>query len=210
MTAVYVVTDIEVNGPTPGEHSMLAFASVAVDHAGGELGSFEAVLETLPEAGEDPITIDWFRGFPDAWAAATTNPGPPSEVMQRYAAWLRGLPGQRIFAAHPLAFDGAWIDYYLRRFAGIRMLKGPWAGERLFHNAGLCLQAFAAGRSGWDFAACRTEDYPPEWLGHVPHSHRSIDDARGYANLLRTLLQMKAPAAAGPRDKRAVMPSDRR
>src|SRR3546814_5487363 len=69
------------------------------------------------------------------------------------------------------------------------------------------LQAFAAGRSGWDFAACRTEDYPPEWLGHVPHSHRSIDDARGYANLLRTLLQMKAPAAAGPRDKRAVMPS---
>src|SRR3546814_4199075 len=83
MTAVYVVTDIEVNGPTPGEHSMLAFASVAVDHAGGELGSFEAVLETLPEAGEDPITIDWFRGFPDAWAAATTNPGPPSEVMQR-------------------------------------------------------------------------------------------------------------------------------
>src|SRR3546814_18939490 len=84
------------------------------------------------------------------------------------------------------------------------------SGERLFHNAGLCLQAFAAGRSGWDFAACRTEDYPPEWLGHVPHSHRSIDDARGYANLLRTLLQMKAPAAAGPRDKRAVMPSDRR
>src|SRR3546814_14689966 len=86
------------------------------------------------------------------------------------------------------------------------MLKGPWAGERLFHNAGLCLQAFAAGRSGWDFAACRTEDYPPEWLGHVPHSHRSIDDARGYANLLRTPLPMKAPAAAGPRDKRAVMP----
>src|SRR3546814_6306422 len=123
MTAVYVVTDIEVNGPTPGEHSMLAFASVAVGHAGGELGSFGAVLETLPEAGEDPITIDWFRGFPDAWAAATTNPGPPSEVMQRYAAWLRGLPGQRIFAAHPLAFAGAWIDYSLRRFAGIRMLK---------------------------------------------------------------------------------------
>src|SRR3546814_4323118 len=91
MTAVYVVTDIEVNGPTPGEHSMLAFASVAVDHAGGELGSFEAVLETLPEAGEDPITIYWFRGFPAAWAAATTHPGPPSEVMQRYAAWLRGL-----------------------------------------------------------------------------------------------------------------------
>jgi hypothetical protein len=76
------------------------------------------------------------------------------------------------------------------------MLKGPWEGERLFHTAGLCLQAFAAGRTGWDFAACKTENYPPEWLGHVPHSHRSIDDARGYANLLRTLLHRQLPAAA--------------
>lgn len=191
---VYVVTDIEVNGPTPGEHSMLAFASVALDAAGGEIDSFEAVLETLPGAGEDPITIDWFKGFPEAWAAATTNPDPPQAVMARYAEWVRDLPGQAVFAAHPLTFDGAWIDYYLRRFCGIRLLKGPWAGERLFHTAGLCIQAFAAGRTGWDFAACKTEAYPPEWMGHVPHSHLSIDDARGYANLLRTLLHMKAPA----------------
>ncbi len=114
--------------------------------------------------------------------------------MPRFAAWVRSLSGQPIFAAHPLAFDGSWIDYYLRRFADIRMLKGPWEGERLFYTAGLCLQAFAAGRTGWDFADCGTENYPPAWLGHTPHSHLSIDDARGYANLLRTLLQMKASA----------------
>lgn len=193
---VYVVTDIEVNGPTPGEHSMLAFASVAVDAAGGEIDSFEAVLETLPEAGENPITVAWFKSFPEAWAAATTNPEPPKAVMTRYVDWVRSLPGQPIFAAHPLAFDGAWIDYYLRRFLGVRMLKGPWEGERLFHTAGLCIQAFAAGRTGWDFSACFTGGYPPEWLGHVPHSHFSIDDSRGYANLLRTLLHMPAPAGA--------------
>lgn len=191
---VYVVTDIEVNGPTPGVHSMLAFASIAVDGVGDEIDCFEAVLETLPGAGEDPITMQWFRGFPEAWAAATTNPEPPANVMARYADWVRDLPGQAIFAAHPLAFDGAWIDYYLRRFLDIRLLKGPWQGERLFYTAGLCLQAFAAGRSGWDFAACHTEAYPAEWMGHVPHDHTSINDARGYANLLRTLLKMKAPA----------------
>lgn len=197
MTApVYVVTDIEVNGPTPGEHSMLAFASVAVDATGGEIDSFEAVLEPLPGAGEDAITINWFKGFPAAWAAATTDPQPPEAVMQRYADWVRGLPGAAIFAAHPLAFDGAWIDWYLRHFLGIRLLKGPWAGERLFHTAGLCLQAFAAGRTGWDFTACRTEAYPPEWLGHVSHDHISIDDARGYANLLRHLLRREAPGQA--------------
>ena len=197
MTPVYVVTDIEVNGPTPGAHSMLAFASVALDPQGAEIDSFEAVLETLPGAGEDRITLDWFQGFPQAWAAATTNPLPAQAVMENYAAWLRALPGQPVFTAHPLAFDGAWIDYYLRRFLDVRLLKGPWAGERLFHTAGLCLQAFAAGRTGWDFAACRTEAYPPEWLGHVPHSHVSIDDARGYANLLRSLLRMKGPGGTG-------------
>lgn len=193
---VYVVTDIEVNGPTPGEHSMLAFASVALDASGTEIDAFEAVLAPLPEAGEDRVTIEWFQGFPEAWAAATTNPEPPEAVMMRYVAWVRGLPGQPIFAAHPLAFDGAWIDFYLRRFCGIRILKGPWEGERLFYTAGLCLQAFAAGRTGRDFAACFTGAYPPDWMGHVPHDHTSINDARGYANLLRTLLQMKAPAEA--------------
>jgi len=193
MSPVYVVTDIEVNGPTPGAYSMLSFASVALDPQAGEIGSFEGVLETLPDAGSDARTLAWFQGFPEAWAAATSNPEPPGEVMARYADWLRGLPERRIFAAHPVAFDGAWIDYYLQRFLGIRLLKGPWDGERLFHSVGFCIQAFAAGRTGWDFTSCVNGTYPTEWLGHVPHDHTSINDARGYANLLRSLLQMKAP-----------------
>ncbi len=192
MTPVYVVTDIEVNGPTPGAHSMLAFASVAVDEGGEEIDSFEAVLETLPEAGEDPITINWFKGFPEAWAAATENPQPPQAVMRRYADWVRTLPGQPIFVAHPLAFDGAWIDYYLRRFNDTRLLKGPWIGERLFYTAGLCLQSFAAAKLDWPLWECNDDRYPAEWLGHVPHSHLSIDDARGYANLLKTFINEPA------------------
>jgi hypothetical protein len=131
---VYVVTDIEVNGPTPGEHSMLAFASVAVDAGGGEIDTFEAVLETLPEAGENPITMKWFAGFPEALAAATTNPEPPAMVMARYAEWVRDLPGQAIFAAHPLAFDGAWIDYYIRRFLQVRMLNAPGRAGAMYNT----------------------------------------------------------------------------
>jgi inhibitor of KinA sporulation pathway (predicted exonuclease) len=30
--------------------------------------------------------------------------------------------------------------------------------------------------------------YPAEWLGGHDHSHRAIDDARGYAHLLTLLL----------------------
>src|SRR3546814_14540399 len=125
MSPVYVVTDIEVNGPTPGAHSMLAFASVALDGAGEEVAVFEAVLQTLPEAGEDPITIAWFKGFPDAWAAATTDPEPPEAVMRRYEAWLRGLPAQPVFAAHPLPFAADSIPYYPRPSLSIPLPPRP-------------------------------------------------------------------------------------
>lgn len=188
MDPVYVVTDVELDGPTPGENSMLAFASVAVDAALREVNAFEAVLAPLAGAAPDPPTMAWFRGHPEAFAAATRNPRPARDVMARYAAWVRALPGDPIFAAHPLALDGLWMDCYLRNFLGIRLLKGPWRGERLFHSSGLCLRSFAAGRLGWPLWDCNPERYPPEWLGHHPHSHRAIDDARGYANLLMTLI----------------------
>ena len=28
---------------------------------------------------------------------------------------------------------------------------------------------------------------PPEWYGHIAHTHRAIDDARGFANVLAKL-----------------------
>ena len=37
---VYIVTDIECDGPTPGANSMIAFASVAVGADGRERGVF--------------------------------------------------------------------------------------------------------------------------------------------------------------------------
>ena len=40
----YIVTDIEADGGTPGVHSMIAFASVAITAKGIVLGEFEATL----------------------------------------------------------------------------------------------------------------------------------------------------------------------
>jgi hypothetical protein len=51
---VYVVTDIETDGPTPGVNSMRSFASIAVSPDGTEYERFEAVLEPLPGTTPDP------------------------------------------------------------------------------------------------------------------------------------------------------------
>ena len=117
--------------------------------------------------------------------------------MPAFVAWVRALPGAPVFAAHPVALDGAWLDHYLQRFTPERLFEGPWRPDRLFRHAPFCLMAFAAGRTGWDFTRCDVGRYPPDWLGHHEHSHRAIDDARGYASLLATL--MAAPAAAPAR-----------
>lgn len=122
---VYVVTDIEVDGPWPGANSMRSFASVAVNASGEELGTFETVLEPLPGAAPNPDTYAWFQTQPEAWAAATTDPRPIADVLQDYVAWLQALPSPRMFAASPIAFDGGWIDYYLRRFTRYGLIPGP-------------------------------------------------------------------------------------
>lgn len=187
---VYIVTDIECDGPTPGANSMIAFASVAVTADGVVRGEFEAVLAPLPGAVGDPETLAWFRSQPEAWAAATTDPRAPASVMADYAGWVRGFPMGRVFAANPLAFDGVWIDHYLRRFTPFGLVEGHYAKDRLFDGLGLCLSSFAAGVLGRDPWACGPANLPPEWLGNHPHTHRAIDDARGYAHLLGVLMGM--------------------
>jgi len=41
----FIVTDIETNGPYPGVHSMLGFASVACRQDDGIVGAFEVFTE---------------------------------------------------------------------------------------------------------------------------------------------------------------------
>lgn len=93
MEPVYVVTDVEVDGPTPGENSMLSFASVAVDANGHTDDDFQAVLKALEGAKPDPLTKAWFKSQPEALAAATGNPQSPEIVISKYIRWVNSLPG---------------------------------------------------------------------------------------------------------------------
>lgn len=184
---VYVVTDIEVDGPWPGPNSMRSFASIAVTLDGTEHGRFEAVLKELPGAAPNEKTLAWFQSVPEIWEAATANPEPVTDVMARYVNWVKSLPGEKTFAASPLAFDGVWIDYYLRRFTPYGILQGPYENDRLFDGTGLCIRSFAAAVTGRPVSGISPSSLPSQWFGDVPHTHKAIDDALGYANLLVTL-----------------------
>ena len=92
MTPVYVVTDTEFDGPTPGRNSLLSVGAVAVAADGREVSAFEAVLAPFPGAEPDPGTLAWFAGEPEAWAAATRDPQPPEAVMARCKHALIHVP----------------------------------------------------------------------------------------------------------------------
>lgn len=190
---VYVVTDIETDGPWPGPNSMRSFASVAVTPSGRVLGEFEGVLEPLPGAAPNPDTLAWFRSQPpEVWAATTEGARPAAEVLDAWCTWVRGLGVRRAFAAHPLAFDGTWFDHYLRRFTAYGLAQGPYERERLFTDVALCLASYLAGMRG-RVPGDHPWPLPDAWLGHVEHTHRAIDDARGYAHLLTHLFAQPTP-----------------
>jgi hypothetical protein len=189
---VYVVTDIEVDGPHPGPNSMRSFASVAITADGVECGRFERVLEPLPGAAPNPDTYAWFQTEPEAWAACTMDPRPVGVVMGEFVAWLHGLPAPRVFAASPLGFDGTWMDYYLRRFTAYGLAQGPYEQDRVFHRPGLCIASCASGILGITPGEFDAQSLPAALLGDVPHTHRAIDDALGYAHLLVNLMAMSA------------------
>jgi DNA polymerase III epsilon subunit-like protein len=193
--ATYFVTDIECSGFRLDRHSMISFATVAVTGTGEERGRFEAVLAELSGATWDPGTRAWFEDQePAALAAATTDPRDPAEVMQAFVTFVGSVPGTRIFAAHPLGFDGSWVDHYLRRFTDHQLLDGLYDDDPLFHDT-LCLRSYGAAVTARFVRDVSPATLPSEWFGDVPHSHRAIDDALGYANLLVELFRRAGTAA---------------
>ncbi len=184
----FVVTDIEADGPSPLGSSMLSFASVACDIRGTVIDEFEAVLEPRSDRKPHPDTMAWWASQPEAWVAATTNPQKPEVVMPRYADWVESLPGFHVFAAAPMIFDGLWMDHYLETYAGVRVLGTPLkAARQIFRGGGVCLYTMAGALRGADYLKWGMQRVPPEWYGHIEHTHRAIDDARGFANVLAKL-----------------------
>ncbi len=98
---IYVSTDIEADGPIPGPHSMLSFASAAYSADGKQLGTFSANLTALPGAQGDDKTMAWWQTQPEAWAACRKDTREPAEVLPEYVSWLKRLPGKPVFVGYP-------------------------------------------------------------------------------------------------------------
>lgn len=176
---------------------MLNLAAVAMDKAGVIRGEFCQNLELLPESVPDLATMDWWYSQPDIWTRIRENTVAAQAAMIDFVSFVQGFEGDKILVGHPLAFDGIWIDYYLRRFTEYRVFKGPYRGGRLFRGAGLDLPSLVMGATGHDLLRCRYGQYPEPLEPETPHTHHGLDDARGHAELLGKVLEVRSSSMTG-------------
>ena len=180
MSEVYVSTDVETDGPIPGPHSMLSFASAAFMPDGTRLGTFSANLETLPGAAGHPDTMRWWQTQRAAWAASREDLQPPGRAMRDYAAWLKALPGKPVFVGYPVVFDYSFVQWYLHKFTG----SSP------FSFFALDIKTYAMALLKMDYRETTKATMPERWFDeNLPHTHLALDDAleQGvlFCNMLR-------------------------
>lgn len=179
MPEIYVSTDVETDGPIPGPHSMLSFASAAYTAEKQLVSTFSANLQTLLEATPDPKTAAWWASQPEAWDACRRDLEPPSTAMTRYLKWVKGLPGKPVFVAYPAGFDFLFVYWYLIRFTG----------ESPFSHSALDIKTFAMALLGKPYRDSTKRNMPARWFDKLPHTHVALDDAieQGalFCNMLR-------------------------
>jgi hypothetical protein len=167
MPEIYVSTDVETDGPIPGPHSMLSFASAAYTADKTLLGTFSANLETLPGAAGHPQTMAWWETQPVAWAACRQNLQTPEKALPEYAAWLKALPGKPVFVGYPAVFDFMFVCWYLHRFAG----------DNPFSFSALDMKSYAMAMLKKRFGETVKRNMPRRWFDPLPHTHLALDDA---------------------------------
>lgn len=176
---IYVSTDIEADGPIPGPHSMLSFASAAYLADKTLISTYSVNLVTLPQAQAHPLTAAWWQQFPQAWDACRIQIRPPEQAMPEYLTWLQGLPGRPVFVGWPASWDFMWIYWYLVRFTG----------ERPFRENAVDIRSYAMGMRKSDFRQTARSYLPQRWYDQgLLHTHVALDDAREQGALFCNML----------------------
>ena len=187
---IYVSTDIEADGPIPGPHSMLSFASAAYTEDKQLIATFSANLETLPGAAAHPVQAAWWKTQEAAWAACRTDLRQPEEAMLAYVAWVEALPGKPVFVGMPAGFDFTFMFWYMMRFTG----RCP------FSWSALDIKTLAFAMTGLPYRKCIKPRMPKHWFDDHPHTHVALDDAieQGalFCNMLRDLRTLQQCSAA--------------
>jgi hypothetical protein len=186
MEEIYVSTDIEADGPIPGENSMLSIGSAAFYSNGELISTYSANLRTLPGAKQDPDTMQWWATQPAAWKACRKDLEDPIEAMREYSEWLSALPGKPIFVGYPASYDFLFVYWYLIKFTG----SSP------FSFSALDIKTYAMAILKCSFKNAAKKNFPKSWFDkNTEHTHVAVDDAIEQGKLFCNMLKVNLDEA---------------
>lgn len=181
---IYIIVDIELNGLVPGKHSMISIGAVASTED-QELDSFYKKLLPLDDLFTAPETMSWWKTQPKAWEEVNTGAEPASIVIEEFREWVESFGKSPIFVASPLVLDYPFIKWYLHKFGGKQLFEDSTPTQRT-----LDLASYTAGKLDIPLSVSRRMQLSTEITQGMPeHSHKAIDDARGYGVILRNVLK---------------------
>lgn len=177
---VWIVVDVEADGPCPGLYSMVSFGAVVVEP--GLTRAFKG--ETAP------ISSDWIgEALAVSGLSRREHEGLPDPLvtMTAFEAWLQEISAGEscVFVSDNPAFDWQFINYYLHRFVG----RNPF---------GFSARRIGDLYAGWKGDARQASAW--KQLRRTPHTHDPVDDARGNAEALLAMraqgLKLPVPESA--------------
>lgn len=162
------MVDVEADGPIPSNYSMVTFGAVMV--IPGLAKTFYGQLK--------PISEKW---IPEALAVGgytreeTLKFDAPQKVMQEFEDWIlaNNAGGRPMFVSDNNGFDWQFINWYFHNFIG----RNPFGHSST--NLGSLYKGIAKDLHA-NF----------KHLRKIKHTHHPVDDAKGNANAMLTMLDM--------------------
>lgn len=172
---MYISVDIEADGPTPTEYSMLSLGAVVVEE--GLSRTFYAEMKPRTP------NFDWAALKSIGWSREHTLSFPePEKAITAFHGWLTPLKltDKRLtFVSDNPIFDGMFVFSYLHDYMGVN----------LFGFSGFSLTSFA---KGWERDMHKNHKH----LRKTKHTHNALDDAIGNAEAMLYYLDKMKPRYA--------------
>jgi len=162
---MYIMVDVEADGPIPGKYSMIELGAVAVEPGLGR--SFYGRLRPISE-DHDPEAL----AITGHTRKATLDFDEPLKVMTAFEQWInRVSPRRPVFISDNNGFDWMFVCWYFHTLLG----RNP------FGHSSQNLNSLYKGLTRDLFASFKH-------LRRTPHDHNPVNDARGNAEALLTMI----------------------
>lgn len=176
---IFISTDIESDGPIPGDNSMLSLGAAALTKEGDLVSTFSGNLKPLLGATPNKDTMDWWSKNESAYLEATKNAENPEVVIKKYVDWVNSLDGTPVFVGYPATFDFLFVYWYVVHFGY----------ESPFSFSALDIKTYAMAIMKTEYRKSTKKNMPKRWFPKDKHTHVAVDDAIEQGKLFINMLK---------------------